>query len=201
MKLRGFRRSTLGGESGQILTEAAIGLSLMSMAWILTSFVSFMATNHLRTVMAARYAAWYRGEALEEASTNQIRNYFFYHDLVGVEYGPGVGMLDLDSNLETVDKEKLRRAASGPFLATVRFGITGPESAGAMQVPFSLLWAQLPFMPVLAPEGGTPLSLASSCQWEETGNPWNEPDEALSWIWERLKALASMARGALDEAF
>ncbi len=55
--------------SAQILAEAAIGLSLMTFAWILIAYSLYLANYKIRTEMAARYAAWYQANNGGTAAT------------------------------------------------------------------------------------------------------------------------------------
>jgi hypothetical protein len=193
MKLRPNKSTARHGESGQVLTEAALGLSLLSLTWILVCFTSFMATNHIRTTMAARYAAWYRGEFGRAPTTDQLEQYFFYQGLVDIQPTEPVGMLDLYADLRTLDQVQLTTAAdaSGPNRTTVTFGVSNLQSPESDQFPFVLLKTRLPFMPESAPESLGILKVSSSCQWEETGKPWNDPKEAVSYIWQLVKAEVS----------
>jgi hypothetical protein len=202
MKLRLSRNARWNSCSGQVLTEAAIGLALLSFTWILVIFVTFMATNHLRTAMAARYAAWHRGEGLKEASKDQIRERFFYHDFVRVEYQAGVGMTELSHDLHLRDSSKISQGgAHGAKIATVRFGISGMDDGKARRFPFVLLKGRFPFMPASAPNKNPFLEVSSTCQWEETGNPWNSPSEVVGFIWDKIKEMAENFAGVIADLF
>lgn len=202
MKLRPSRRARWNDCSGQVLTEAAIGLALFSFTFVLVIFVTFMATNHLRTAMAARYAAWYRGEGLKEASEEQVRDRFFYHDFVKVEYSEGVGLMGQFLGANSQDASGVGRVgAHGAKIATVRFGVPDLQDDKAKKFPFVLLNGHFPFMPASAPKENSFLQVSSSCQWEETGNPWNSPSDVLAFIWDAIKRLAREFVGVIADMF
>src|SRR5688500_12896765 len=66
--------------AGQVITEAVIGLALMSFACILMTYSLYMGTNSIRTSMAARHAAWFKGASGNDATPAQIDQWFFFQD-------------------------------------------------------------------------------------------------------------------------
>src|SRR6187455_1793013 len=79
MKIRLFPQRK---RSGQVMAEACIGLSIMVFGWIVVTYSMFMANNHVRTAMAARYAAWHKGASSTAVSDEQlaqlVESSFFY---------------------------------------------------------------------------------------------------------------------------
>jgi hypothetical protein len=183
--------------SGQVMAEACIGLALMTFVWIIVTYSLFMANNQIRTVMAARYAAWYQGanNSGTIATASQMDQYFFYQ-----------------SGLSTVTKENPKTAgdiisaiipiglpksvtqifdlndgtdANGPFKVSVSFGV---QNANSTTFPFSMLKTHVPFMP---DSTMTVLSVKSSAQWDGIADTWNTAGQALGVIWNALKNLVT----------
>ena len=168
--------------SGQIIAESCIGISLMTLTWILLVFGTYMGTNYIRTAMAARHAAWYKGAKNSELSTAQLDQWFFFDSgLTKVEYGKGLGIGDLFSGT-TGDRATYGNAGNGPFLARVTFGVADTNSLN--KFPFDLLKGSLPFVPDPLLDKG--LSVKSWCQWDEVSNCWTSWADALSGIWNSL---------------
>jgi len=179
-----------GSSSGSVLTEAAIGIALMTFVWIMISYTMFMATNDIRTEMAARYAAWYRGASGNAATSNQVDQAFFYQSgLSKVEYGPGEGIGDLLSSGsgDTTTASKYSGDANGPFMAKVTFGVSSPSPTN--QFPFDLLITEVPFMPNSYLTNC--LSINSTCQWDGDSDTWKDPGQAANGILDSLKNIAS----------
>ncbi len=176
--------------SGQVMIEAAIGLALLAFAWIMLSYSMFMATNDIRTVMAARYASWYRGASGNAATADQIDHAFFYQSgLSKVEYGPGQGIADLLSSGGNIAStaSKYSGDENGPFMAKVTFGPSSLSSTN--QFPFDLLTTEVPLMPNSYLTNC--LSVFSTCQWDGVGDTWRSPGQAFKGIVDSLKAIVS----------
>lgn len=150
------------------MAEAAIGLALMSLTWILVAFATFLATNHLRTNMASRDAAWYQGETAGGLlSQDQINDWFFFQKLARVDCETGAGFVQAFAKV------------SGPYRANVSFGASSLEDPNAATFPYVLLKTRLPFMPATAPDSGRIPTLGSTCQWDGVGEVWDSPGDLL----------------------
>jgi len=170
--------------SGQIMAESCIGLALMSFAWIILLYSLFLADNHIRTAMAARHAAWYKGAGGGDMTAAQLDEYFFYQPGVSaVEYkqGDGIEALVLSGNSPSFSGD-----AGWPTRATVTFGVTNVNDS-ANPFPFDLLTTKVPFMPDSAMTNV--LSVNSVCQWDQTSETWRSPGKALSGVFDTLKDL------------
>ncbi len=181
-----IRLSPPQGRGGQVLAEACIGLSLVTFAWILITYSLFMANNHIRTEMAARHAAWYKGTTGKEMTQTQLDQWFFFQtNLAKVKYEQGAGIgtvLGLSGNGPSfLDEDGF------PTKATVTFGPGDP--AHATMFPFDLLKTEVPFMPNSMLTNC--LSVSASCEWDHVGETWNTPGAALSAVWNMLKGIIS----------
>ncbi len=172
--------------NGAVLTEACIGLSLVTFAWIIITYSLFMANNHIRAEMAARHAAWYKGTTGNDMTQEQLDQWFFYQTNVAkVVYsdGEGIGsLIGVDTKGVSFLDEK-----GFPTKATVTFG--PGDAAHATQFPFDLLKTQVPFMPSSMLTNC--LSVSASCQWDHVGETWTSPGAALSAVWNSLTGIVS----------
>lgn len=195
MKIPTFSSQTRPRQMGAIMAEAAIGFAIVSFTLVLLYCSTFMADNHIRTAMAARHAAWIKGEGRAEATSEQIDEWFFYNkNLCKVTYAPGVGVIDLGNNIRAVDPKGYVPKGS-QSRATVSFGVDSLDSKEAKQFPFVLLRGQFPFMPK-SPDSKEFLHLESHCQWDETGDAWQGSSgfekvarEIYRWITDILKKI------------
>jgi hypothetical protein len=174
------------GCRAQVLTEACIGLSLVTFAWIVITYSLFMANNHIRTEMAARHAAWYKGTTGNDMTPAQLDQWFFYQaNVAKVDYkqGEGIGSLvGLDSKgVSFLDEPGF------PTKATVTFGPS--DAAHATQFPFDLLNTEVPLMPNSMLTNC--LSVSASCQWDHVGETWTSPGAALDAVMNSLKSIVS----------
>jgi hypothetical protein len=172
--------------SGQIMAEAAIGLAILAFTWILATVFTFMAGNQLRTAMAARHAAWYQGESKDHADiqVDDLEEQFFYQKgFTEIRRQPNVTPLGaLSDNIQS------SILAGGETTAvTVSFGLTDLNDDRAKTYPFVLFKTRVPFMPE-ENDLANLLKVESSCQWDETGDPWLDGHGALSWVWKQLKS-------------
>lgn len=173
--------------SGAVLTEACIGISLMSLSWILMTFSFYMANNHIRTLMASRYAAWFAGANLKDGadSTTDVtpakidQLFFFQSGLTKVESVPEetIGSL-LSGNAGNV------AADAGPFKRKVSFGVA--DLSGNVPFPFDMLRTHLPFMPE---SGFTNTMVSSSCQWDGIGATWETAGSAFEGVLNQLTGI------------
>ncbi len=179
--------------SGQFMAEAAIGLALMTFAWIIITYSLFMGNNQTRTVMAARYAAWYAGSNNGTLpTTDQIDQYFFYQSGVStVNNSTAENVSDLipsfiPSIIRNIFNFSDGSAGNGPFKATVTFGV---QDANSTVFPFSLLKTHVPFMPTS--EMTNVLSVQSSCQWDGDADTYGSSDTLFQLIGNTIKNLAT----------
>jgi hypothetical protein len=180
---RGTKKFFADDDSGQMLPEAAIGLSLVVFVFLLSSYSLFISLNYTRTAMAARHAAWFHGQSGGNMTPAQADQWFFYQSgLSKVEYSAGIpisGLVSLSG-----DKKTYGEAGSGPVLAKVTFG--PKDAASATKYPFTLMKTHVPFMPDSMLEGG--LSVKNSCQWDEIRDTWTSPGKALQGVFNMLKS-------------
>ena len=188
-----------GSRSGQVMVEAVIALSLLVFAWIIFTFSTYMSTNQIRTAMAARHAAWLKGNG-EDPSTEAIASNFFYQaELVNVEVGKGSGIGDLIGGSKVAEMDEFADADEGPYAARVTFGITTADVASVTSFPFTLMRTELPFMP---PSLMTEfLQVESTCQWDDVGETWTDWEKALSGVlktfWNEVKSALGGIAGLL----
>jgi hypothetical protein len=178
-------RSRRQSRHGQFLAEACIGLALMVAVWIILTYTLFLADNHIRTAMAARYAAWYYGAGGNKATKENINQYFFYQPLASVEYAQGDGI----GNLVRGDNTPSFSDGDGwPTKAKVTFGVTNVSDA-SNPFPFNMVKTKVPFIP---DADVTPvISVSSVCQWDQDSETWTTPGAALSGLWNMLKGIVS----------
>jgi hypothetical protein len=178
--------SSTARSRGQVLTEAAIGLSLVTFAWIVVTYCLFMANNHIRAEMAARHAAWYKGTTGNDMTQAQLDQMFFFQTNVAkVVYsqGEGIGsLIGLGSGGPSFLDEN-----GFPTKATVTFGPS--DAAHATEFPFDLLNTQVPFMPSSMLTNA--LSVSATSQWDHVGETWTTADKALSAVFNTLKGIVS----------
>jgi hypothetical protein len=153
-------------DSGEILAEACIGLSLMALLWIMLSFTNYMANNRIRTAMAARDAAWLQanGESVQSV--------------------PAAFFLGQDTGLCPTPTSQPNSYSYGVWTAsastsTVTFGLQGGDSSNATTYPFVLLNTTLPYMPASAMNGF--LQVQANCAWPgDLTDTYNSSGAALS---------------------
>lgn len=196
MKRIHSRRPT---SSGQVMAEACIGLSLMAFTWIIVTYSLYMADNKIRTVMAARHAAWYFGATQGKQMTiNQLDQDFFYQSGVSnVAYSQGKGIPDLFGS-SGVPANATKYSGYNGVVATITYGPNDPHDA-ANPFPFSLLNTQVPFMPDSFLTNC--VSVSSSCQWDIVGDTWSTPGEAWAGIIGVLKSNFGAAASAIGRLF
>ena len=186
--------------SGQILTEACIGLALMTFVWIVITYSLYLGNNQIRAEMAARYAAWYQGNnsgTLPAASA--IDTYFF----------PQSGLTTVTPLQPALIPDALSGHApsgnastndgtsgNGPFKVKITFGVTDPNSTNN-PFPFDLLQTQVPFMT----NSMMIYSVSSSCQWDGDSDTWNSWKSAIEGIWNTLSANAGSAGSIFSGLF
>jgi len=174
--------------SGQVLVEAVIALALLLFVWALVAFTTFMTTNHVRTAMAARHAAWQKGNGIAPSARDIEEKFFYEEGLVKVDVGAGHGIGDLISGANASELQRYSGGDRGPYVAKVTFGLTREELGSASVFPFTLMTTEFPLMPPSLMEGF--LQVESRCQWDEVGETWTDWQEALQGVMGTFKAEA-----------
>lgn len=168
------------------MAEACIGLALMTFAWILFSYVSYMGNNHIRTAMAARHAAWL--QAIGGAPAASIPHDFFLGgDAQFVMVKSSSVHLPISESLADKSKDKLEWSDKGNAIyATVTFGVAEDLLKTTDVFPFILMKTKVPFMS--ASQLTNFLSVESHCAWPaEVNNTWTTKSEALSGLWNLVR--------------
>ncbi|MEI6810003.1 MAG: hypothetical protein WCN95_14895 [bacterium] len=182
-----------GSGSGQVLVEALVGLALLVFVWALIAFATFMTTNHVRTAMASRHAAWQKGNRTEPSVEDIEKKFFFQAGVVKVESGVGVGIGSLISGANAVNMEQFSAGDHGPFIARVKFGMTAEDMNSGVPFPFTIMTTEFPLMPPTLMENY--LQVESSCQWDEVGETWTDWNKALSGVMNTFKSEVKSALG------
>ena len=158
---------------GQILAEACIGLSLLTLVMICVAYSTYMANNRIRTIMAARDAAWLQAHGQDPSSL--IATQFFYdqdQSLVQASAGEQKSLSPLGGESIPVISAVL---GATEWTNKVSFGLSQGVSS-SKQYPFILMKTQAPFMPASAL--GAFSSTSSSCAWpgdlDKTWNSWGD---------------------------
>lgn len=184
-------------QSGQVMVEAIVGLALLVFVWALVAVATFMTTNHGRTAMAARHAAWQKGMGTEPTVEDIEKKFFFQGGLTKVETGTGPGIGDLISGANVADLEKFSQGDHGPYVARVSFGLTAEELDNATTFPMTLMAVEFPLMPPPLMEEF--LMVESHCQWDEVGDTWSDWKKALKGVMSTFKTEATgFLRGLVD---
>ena len=160
-----MRTGIIKDESGQVMAEACLAIALLAFTWITASFAAFMNTNHIRTAMAARHAAWMHGNGV-----------------VDVQQIQSVGIGEFIAG--KADTQKYNGQGNGPFRYTVSFGMDKADINTTTNYPFVLLKTELPFMPPSLPDRY--IKVQSSCQWEEVNSTWTSFWTAIGWFFEQI---------------
>ncbi|MEI8120843.1 MAG: hypothetical protein WCI20_02235 [bacterium] len=170
--------------SGQALVEATIGLAIMALTWVLITHVCYMRTNHVRTVMAARHAAWLMGH---KADYGAATGSFFFDNGVSL-----AGISEQTLPLSAVGKSW--GGSGGAKLATVSFGMSPDDLETTDIFPFALLRTEIPFMPSMVLTNY--LSVQSFSAWpDDVDNTWTDRGEALVGV---ISEIVKSIGGALE---
>jgi hypothetical protein len=152
----------------------------MAFCWILLTYSCYLGTNHIRTAMACRHAAWLKGQTPDGPNPtveDLERGFFFETGLLKLELGQGEGITGLLSRGGDREKFSSGNSPKGPFAARVTFGVTEDNRDAMGRLPFSAMEVRLPFMAENASLGITALS--SECQWDSVGDTWTSPVDAI----------------------
>lgn len=178
--------------SGQVLAEACIGLSLMTFTWIMISYSLYMANYSIRTEMAARYAAWYQANDNGTAVTPaQLDQYFFFQSglssLTNINPPALIGNV-IEGNMPTNAASYSNGDGSQPFMVSVGFGVTTPQTTSPF--PFNLFSAgvQVPLMPS---NSLSVYQVYSICQWDDDCDVWTNASQAFSGLWNTIESSVS----------
>lgn len=159
-------------ENAQALVEGCIGLVLMTLTLMLVYVFGFQVVNRERCLLAARHAAWIRGNGQgqllqrKDFRTKLASSFFHQTDIVKfeTEHKTLRDQLPPFSNDVTIDR--------------VLFGMTRNElsSRPSAQVPFplSLMRVKLPIVYEVFPDELVDLisQVSAECAWYEVGDSW-----------------------------
>lgn len=184
-----------GPEAGQILGEAAIGVSLMVFAWIIITYSLFLANYQIRTAIAARHAAWSKGESGNDSTPASIETKFFFDTgLTKVENMTPIDIAGLFSDSQN-STGKFKNRGDGPFRVKVKFGIAQSEINSTTKFPFNMMKIRPPMMPEAVTMDKF-LSVETPCQWERVGDTWNDWGSAIKGLFDEI---VNQAGGALSK--
>lgn len=165
-------------DSGQALVEAAIGLSLMAFAWTLAFYAAYMVNHAGQCAVAARYAAWTRGngQTIDEPA---IRSALFRDNLALVQLETSAGqatrapgLVGQGSPILTAIENLIFGVFPNIHQATVSFGLASDQAPRPW--PFSLLSVQFPFMPDSRLSEW--MEVSADCKWDEVCSTWKGID-------------------------
>jgi hypothetical protein len=168
------RRGILRDDSGQAMTEAVIGLSLTGFVWAMIAFMTWMASNHIRTAMAARHAAWMAGNGGSPTQEALASAFFYESSLVHLEEIEAEDTSDLLGGglLGDVVGGIVDAMGGERFAYKVSYGLEEADIGSASFHPFNLLNVVYPFA------GNTMLStylkVDTSAQWEDVNEIWDD---------------------------
>ena len=168
------RSGPMSAKSGQALTEAVIMLAIFGMAWVLCSFVLFMANNGIRTNASVRHLAWKKGnDGSIEADSQKApldASFFMKTGFLTPELTDGSAATDGLLSSEFVDT--ILGWAPDIRHAKVPFGVHNLGDSKADQYPFMLMKTKFPFMPETVVASW--LKLETECEWEQIDSNWDD---------------------------
>ena len=150
---------------GQILAEAAIGLSLMVFVWIIVSYVNYMCNNRIRANMAARFSAWVSGNGVSAAASSSSAQYCFMNNDTNM-----VAVSSVKNNLSFLGVSVPGIIVPDPIICSnnVTFGTNKVSSSSPF--PFNMLLVRVPFMPDIFTNFTT---VSAHCAWPDVNNTYN----------------------------
>jgi hypothetical protein len=184
--------------AGQVLAEACVGLALLTFVWILFSFVGYMSNNHLRTLMASRYAAWLSGNDQDPQGAS-IPQQFFYGDDTNLVTVQSAGLTlsltgAITGSLPSQAPTELAQQGQNAWQDTVTFGLQLDSVANTTKYPFTLMNSQVPFMTNSLLTNFTLVS--SSDAWPaDVQNSWQNLGQAIEGVLSALLGEADSALG------
>ncbi len=190
------RLSFVRDDRGQAIVEAVLGMSLLSLAWILFTFSGFMAGNGVRCVSAARHMAWMKGNGLEPNQEAIAADFFGYTNEVTI----AVAEREIDSDDPLDDSSDSGDDGGSGFSITsilakiiiwappvwaceARYGIDNISEG--TRYPYTLLNARLPFMREDALMTSW-LKVEAHCEWERVNETWDDPGDVLEALWDGI---------------
>jgi len=153
--------------AGQILVEAAIGLSLIVFVWIIVSYVNYMCNNRIRTNMAARFSAWLSGNGVDPTASGYLAPYFFMNNDTNL-----VAATSVQNNMSLMGVSMPSIIVPDPIIYSnsVTFGTNVVSSSSPF--PFNMLMTHVPFMP--SPDSLTNFTMVSGyCAWPDVSDTYN----------------------------
>ena len=190
-----MKLNIIDDQRGQVLVETCIGLALMAFVWMSTGLATFMSNNHVKTAVAARHAAWMKGnKAGDGAIKSCVQTNFMFlggdEGLVQVDIQAGKGSI---AGLLTGDDKGFGQKGQMHWVE-VTYGTNSRD-----KFPFSILDIQFPFMPKMEMDGI--LFVKSHCQWSDVHETWTNAGAALKAMWDMLKAEIGSMWGKVSSLF
>ncbi len=168
--MRMMKHRKFGSEAGQSMTEAAIGMSLMAFAWCLMFVAAYMVNNADRCAVAARHAAWSKGNGVDVNEASLASEVFLGNlSLVKLE----------ESTEQTSDASgqlsgnAIVEALLSMFPDIQKADVTFGTEGGAVPStwPFVFMNTQYPFMP--ESKVASLLSVSSHSEWDTVTENWD----------------------------
>jgi hypothetical protein len=163
------------------MAEACIGIALLTFIWMLFSFVCYLSNNQIRTVMAARHAAWMMGHN-QQPTAAALADSFGFDNAGLVQLNPPPKSFDLSvanavsGNIDYGTSD----GANSAWLVTVSYGITTNDVKTTSIYPFTLLNTHVPLMPDLMLNYSI---VQSQCAWPaNTDDQWQDATNAFKEI-------------------
>ncbi|MDA0321697.1 MAG: hypothetical protein O2923_03135 [Verrucomicrobia bacterium] len=164
----------LRDEKGQAVVEASIGLSLLTLLFMLLLIFGLQMINRLGTLQAARHAAWIRGNGLGFLLTSEPYQEYFASSFFGEPYNiakvPSVVM-------EPVTPTPANPMGGNVAVSIVNYGMLHAEiedAGAAAPFPFALMLTELPIVGKVFPEeADMAISMMESrAAWMDVFNSW-----------------------------
>lgn len=174
-------KSICGDNSGQALIEACLGMSLLILVGALITYIGFMVSCNIRVTMAARHAAWVRGNGGQPTTAQLWRDFFFEADsnLLKLEEAGSRDATESIPEITTIDPG-LRKIIGDAriFGYRVSYGIDSGDDE--RRFPYSLLMTKPPFGPSAFFD--SLLRVEASCYWDQVSDPWTTMSRMMSWL-------------------
>lgn len=170
----GDRPQRRGLSSGQVLAEACIGLSVLTLVWMFMAFSTYMANNRIRTAMAVRDAVWLQSNG---ESTQSVPGRFFPGNDAGLAAVPAAQNVALDTGGVPAGPW-----SGGAWVGSVSFGMQTSGLQGTTRFPFVLLNMHIPILPPTIMEHSMDqfLTVTATGAWpSDTSATWTNLSDAL----------------------
>ena len=180
----GIHRSDMRRDAGQAMTESAIMISLLAMAWAMMSYAAYMTSHATRCAVASRHAAWSAGNGASASASGLAGDLFFSNtNMVRLTATTGQGS-DASGMLSSGN------AIFGAILsifpdiqkADVEFGVSGGGESD--EWPFVLTDMHFPLMP--ASKVDTLMNVENHCEWDSVNENWDSIGDILTSIIEGM---------------